>query len=54
MGVFAYCVNPKTDVQKAQKALNEIFRAHKLDEKYQGDQGRKTVFQPFEVLEAYE
>jgi hypothetical protein len=50
MGVFAYCVNPKTDVQKAQKALNEIFRAHKLDENIKVIKDEKQFFNRLKSL----
>lgn len=30
-GVYAYCVNKKADVQKAEKALNDTFREQRLD-----------------------
>lgn len=30
-GVYAYCSNPKLDVNKAEKFLNDLFRAHRLD-----------------------
>ncbi len=29
-GVFAFCSNPKADITKAEKAVNELFRANKL------------------------
>lgn len=50
MGVFAYCSNPKTDIQKAQRALNEIFRAHKLDENIKIIQEQKQFFHRLKSL----